>query len=53
MEPVDPSQKHFWISMAKSGVRIAGCLVAILTGSVVWLAGGFLIAEILGIAEEL
>ena len=49
----DPSTKHFWISMAKSSVRIAGCLVALLTGSVAWLAGGFLIAEILGIAEEM
>ena len=52
-EPVDPSTKHFWVSMIKSGVRIAGCLIALLTGSVVWLAGAFLVAEILGIAEEL
>jgi hypothetical protein len=52
-EPVDPSKKHFWISMLKSGVRIAGCLIAILTGNVIWLAGAFLVAEILGIAEEL
>jgi hypothetical protein len=52
-EPKDPSNKHFWISMIKSGVRIVGCIIALLTGSVAWLAGGFLIAEILGIAEEL
>ena len=49
----DPSTKHFWISMVKSGVRIAGCLIALFTGSVAWLAGGFLVAEILGIAEEM
>ena len=53
MEPVDVSKKHFYISMVKSAVRIAGCAVALFTGSVFWLAGGFLVAELLGIAEEL
>ena len=29
MEPVDPSKKHFYISMVKSGVRIiAGVMLA-------------------------
>ena len=52
-EPLDVSKKHFYISMIKSVVRIVGCGVCLLTGSVVWLAGGFLVAELLGIAEEL
>jgi len=49
----DPGQKHFYISLVKSGVRILGCVVALFTGSFIWLASGFLLAEILGIAEEL
>ena len=53
MEPVDPSKKHFYISLVKSGLRLAGCLFAAYTGSVVALALFFAIAEFLGIAEEL
>ena len=53
IQPKDPSKKHVYISLVKSAIRIAGCVVALLTGSVMWLAGGFLIAELLGIAEEL
>ncbi len=49
----DPGQKHFYISLIKSGIRILGCVVALFTGSILWLAGGFLLGEILGIAEEL
>lgn len=52
-EPVDVSKKHFYISMVKSAVRIAGCAITLYTGSVFWLASGFLAAEFLGIAEEL
>mgnify|MGYP001192066321 FL=1 len=52
-EPVDVSKKHFYISLVKSGVRIAGCVVALATGSWGWLALGLLVAEVLGIAEEL
>ena len=52
-EPVDVSKKHFYISLVKSAVRITGCAVCLYTGSVVWLASGFLVAELLGIAEEL
>tara|TARA_X000001036_G_scaffold4989_1_gene4497 strand:- start:1177 stop:1368 length:192 start_codon:yes stop_codon:yes gene_type:complete len=52
-EPVDVSKKHFYISMIKSVVRIAGCGVCLFTGSVIWLASGFLVAELLGIAEEI
>lgn len=49
----DPGKFHFYISLVKSAVRIAGCLVALATGSWGWLAAGFLVAEILGIVEEL
>ena len=52
-EPKDPSKKHFYISLIKSATRIAGCVVALFTGSIVWLASGLLVAELLGIAEEL
>jgi putative intracellular protease/amidase len=52
-EPKDPSKKHFYISLVKSAIRIAGCVAALATGSWGWLAAGLLIAEILGIAEEL
>jgi len=51
-EPVDPSKKHFYISLIKSGVRICAG-IALCTGSFL-LAGLLLIgAELLGILEEL
>jgi len=53
MELKDPSKRHFQISMVKSAVRIAGCLFALFTADVIWLASGFLVGELLGIAEEL
>lgn len=53
VEPKDPSRKHFYISLVKSATRIAGCVIALTTGSIVWLAGCLLAAELLGIAEEL
>jgi len=52
MQPKDPSKKHFYISMVKSAVRIAGCALTLYTGHVFWIASGFLFAEFLGIAEE-
>ena len=52
-EPADISRKHFYISLVKSATRITGCVVALATGSWGWLAAGLLVAEILGIAEEL
>lgn len=52
-EPKDPSKKHFYISLVKSAIRIAGCVAALATSSWGWLATGLLVAEILGIAEEL
>ena len=56
IQPKDPSVGHFYISLAKSFVRIAGC-VAFLIAQVHPLvsagAGLLLFAEILGIFEEL
>ena len=52
MEPVDPSKKHFYISLVKSVVRIASG-TSLIIGNIV-LAGVLLIgAEILGVLEEL
>tara|TARA_B100000683_G_scaffold209938_1_gene204388 strand:+ start:481 stop:639 length:159 start_codon:yes stop_codon:yes gene_type:complete len=52
MEPVDPSKKHFYISLVKSGVRILAGIMLVMGNFV--LAGFLLIAaEILGILEEL
>ena len=53
VQPKDPSKRHFYISMVKSAVRLAGCLVAAGTSSVVLLALFFAVAEFIGIAEEL
>ena len=52
VQPRDPSDRHFFVSLAKSAVRIlAG--VALIYGALL-IAGGLLIAaELLGIAEEL
>lgn len=52
-EPVDVSRKHFYISLIKSGLRIAGCVAVLLGANIMWLPGTFLVAELLGIAEEL
>jgi hypothetical protein len=49
----DPGKGHFYVSLIKSVLRLAGCLFAAYTGSVVALAIFFAVAEILGIAEEL
>ena len=51
----DPGKMHFYVSIIKSGLRIVGC-GAVLAGvsmPLVWLAGSFLAAEVLGIVEEL
>ena len=51
-EPKDPSKKHFYISMVKSGVRIvAGA--ALVLGLFVTAGSLLIIAEVLGIAEEI
>jgi hypothetical protein len=59
IEPKDVSKKHFYISLVKSVIRLAGasCFIALGYGleMPLMLAGGVLLfaAEVLGIAEEL
>lgn len=43
---------HFWISMSKSCLRIIAC-VALYCGDLEVTAVFFLVAEVLGIAEEI
>ena len=52
-EGKDPRDSHFVISMVKSAVRLIGCALAIAFQSVSVLAVSFLVAELLGIYEEL
>ena len=47
------SRKHFYLSLLKSGLRIAGCLIAGISNSVLILCIFFALAEIIGIWEEL
>ena len=52
IQPKDPSKNHFYVSLVKSGLRIAAG--GFLLTANVFLAGVLLIgAELLGIAEEL
>lgn len=44
---------HLAISIVKSSLRIGSCIWCIASNSIIPLAWGFLIAELLGIAEEL
>ena len=43
---------HFIVSIVKSIIRIVACIVAIMYTSLFLFALGFLVAEILGILEE-
>lgn len=53
IQPKDTSKGHFYVSLAKSGTRIAAGIAMIWPQSIV-LAGVFIIAaEVLGILEEL
>ena len=47
------SKGHLIISLAKSLIRVVGGTVTLITGSVVPLAVGIIVAEIGGILEEL
>lgn len=52
IRPRDPSDKHFFVSLAKSAIRIlAG--VSLVYGSLLIAGGLLIVAEILGIVEEL
>ena len=45
---------HFYVSLAKSAIRILGCILAMLfyDQGLKIIIGSFLVAEILGVAEE-
>jgi len=47
------SNWHTYCSYVKSGIRIIACLAGMMLGSVSLLAIGLLIAECVGIVEEL
>jgi hypothetical protein len=47
------SRGHFWVSTAKSVIRLFGVALTLVTKSVVVLAVAFGVAELLGIVEEL
>lgn len=47
------SRGHFITSLVKSLIRIISCIIGIKSRHVGFLAAGFLIAELLGIFEEL
>jgi hypothetical protein len=52
IQPQDPSQRHFFVSLAKSAIRIlAG--VALIYGSLVICGALLIVAEVLGIVEEI
>lgn len=52
MNHPDP-KKHQLVSFVKSGLRIAGCVCAIYSGHILGLAIALLLAELVGIYEEL
>lgn len=47
------SKGHLIISLVKSGIRLAGGIVALAADSVIPLAIGVMVAEIGGVLEEL
>lgn len=61
IQPKDTSRGHFYVSLAKSFIRIVAGITLVLAGTdpalmTTWLmvAGGmFMVAELLGIVEEL
>lgn len=49
---VDPGLAHFKISLVKSVLRMAGCVCLFAGAGLMWFGVLFLVAEILGILEE-
>lgn len=47
------SKGHLIISLAKSAIRVVGGVITLVTGSIVPLAVGIIIAEIGGVLKEL
>lgn len=52
IQPKDTSKGHFYVSLVKSGLRI-GAGIALVRGASVTAGALFIIAEVLGIVEEL
>ena len=52
VQPKDPNMRHFYISIAKSIVRLAG-FVILMTGDYFAAGAALISAELLGIAEEI
>ncbi len=52
IQPKDPSRGHFYVSLAKSAIRIAAG-IALIMGFPVVCGVGIVVAEGLGILEEL
>ena len=52
LQPKDTSRGHFYVSLVKSAIRIVagGCLI---TGNLLMAGVCFIMAEVLGIVEEL
>lgn len=48
----DTSKGHFYVSLAKSAIRIVAG-VCLISGNLVFAGAGFILAEVLGIVEEL
>jgi hypothetical protein len=51
IEPKDPSKRHFYISLVKSGIRFLACL-GLYRGDIQLAALLLAAAEALGVAEE-
>lgn len=47
------SKWHFWMSIVKSLFRILGCGLTIYTKEILFLAVFFMLAEFLGVLEEI
>jgi len=53
IQPKDPSMGHFYVSLVKSATRIAAGIALIWPQSLILAGVFFIIAELLGIVEEL
>jgi hypothetical protein len=52
IQPKDTSKGHFYVSLAKSAIRIVAG-VCLISGNFVFAGTGFILAEVLGIVEEI
>ena len=51
IQPKDPSKGHFYVSIAKSGIRIAAG-IRLIQGDLLGAGVLLIVAELLGIVEE-